>query len=152
MDGQLYFHDGYRFKTSRPRQYQTPILARCVGNAFVGLAADGVLTIAADYAWDGASGPVPQTRRVMRASVIHDALYQLMREHELAPAWRKAADQVFRDTCIADGMPRLIAWTYYAAVRAFGARHIDPKTRRPELVAPGVNQQPPYRNPAAPNP
>ena len=46
----------------------------------------GCLQIAAGYAWDGASGPTIDTRNSMIASLVHDALYQLIREDNYPPA------------------------------------------------------------------
>jgi hypothetical protein len=40
---------------------------------------DGTLVISPGYAWDGASGPTYDSKSSMRASLVHDALYQLMR-------------------------------------------------------------------------
>ena len=47
---------------------------------FIVLTADGLLTINKGYAWDGPSGPALDTCNFMRGSLVHDALYQLMRE------------------------------------------------------------------------
>jgi hypothetical protein len=47
---------------------------------FLSLSPHGVLSIRKFYAWDGHSGPTIDTRDFMRGSLIHDALYQLMRE------------------------------------------------------------------------
>ena len=47
--------------------------------AFIQLTAKGKLTIKRGYAWDGPSGPTIDTKTFMRGSLVHDALYQLMR-------------------------------------------------------------------------
>ena len=50
-----------------------------------------------------------------------DALYQLMRNEQLSSiAYKKAADQEFKDICVADGVSNLQATTYYKALRKFG--------------------------------
>ena len=41
-----------------------------------------------DYAWDGPSGPTIDTSNSMRASLVHDVLYQAMREEGLAYEFR----------------------------------------------------------------
>ena len=46
---------------------------------FLSLSSDGILTIRKSYAWDGPSGPTIDTMDFMRGSLVHDALYQLMR-------------------------------------------------------------------------
>ena len=88
---------------------------------FIDLDTDGNLTVKKGYAWDGPSGPVKDTGENMRASLVHDALYQLMRNKELnSRTYRKAADQEFKDICKADGVSNLRASAYYKALRKFG--------------------------------
>lgn len=130
------YRDGYRFQLAEPYTVATPVREACAGNRFVMLTSDGRLVIAAGYAWDGASGPVPQDSTIMRGSLVHDALYQLMRECGLSAKWRTTADVLLRSMCIEDGMPGWQAWLVYQAVRAFGARAITEFAVRPLLVAP----------------
>ena len=93
------------------------------------------LYISARYAWDGASGPTFDDKTNMRASLVHDALYQLMREGLLDRKCRKYADQLFRDICIQDGMGKFRAWYYYQAVRIFGAKTCLPeKNPRGQII------------------
>lgn len=113
---------GYRYQLEDAYQHQTGIVPvpDQPGNRFVGLAPDGLLTIAAGYAWDGASGPAIDTPSFMRGSLVHDALYQLIGLGVLTVDDRKAADKLLREICIEDGMWRIRAAWVYAAVRAFG--------------------------------
>jgi hypothetical protein len=55
----------------------------------------GRLVIRKGYAWDGASGPVFQTKTLVAASLLHDALYQIIREMKLNELFRKEADEEF---------------------------------------------------------
>ena len=64
----------------------------------------------------------------MRGSLVHDALYQLIREGELPKELRVDADKVLRRACLADGMSRFRAWYVYKAVRMFAGRSIKPRT------------------------
>jgi len=65
---------------------------------FVSLSKDGVLTIKKYYAWDGPSGPTIDTGNFMRGSLVHDALYQLMRLSALDyKVHRKRADEIMRE-------------------------------------------------------
>ncbi|MCW5657440.1 MAG: hypothetical protein KIT60_07035 [Burkholderiaceae bacterium] len=101
------------------------------------LSGDGWLLIRAGYAWDGPSGPAIDTPSFMRGSLVHDALYQLMRDGVLEEALHRApADQALRRLCIEDGMWRLRAWWVYQGVRLFGKPHADPELRKPWLRAP----------------
>ena len=82
------------------------------------------LTVKMGYAWNGPSGPVMNTSSFMRASLVHDALYDLIREGKFtahgAEYWRLRADRVLFRLGIEDGMWRVRAWWTYLGVRAFG--------------------------------
>ena len=89
----------------------------------------GCLMIKEGYAWDGASGPAVDTLTFLRGSLVHDALYQLIREGLLPKSFRRAADSLLRDICIEDGMSRVRAWYVYRAVRWFAAGAAKPRKR-----------------------
>jgi hypothetical protein len=86
---------------------------------WVSLDKDGTLFIKEGYSWDGASG-VPDTRWNLRGSLVHDALYQLIREGYLPKAARAPADSTFGDYCLKDGSGRALSWIFWAGVRVFG--------------------------------
>ena len=69
--------------------------------------ATGRLFVEPRYAWDGASGPTWDDKTNMRASLIHDALYQLIREGHLDIKWRKRADELLRDIFIEDAISQI---------------------------------------------
>ena len=71
---------------------------------------DGELSIKAGYSWDGPSGPTIDTKNFMQGSLVHDALYQLMRERVIAQSKRKRADEILRIFCRQDGMSKIRAW------------------------------------------
>lgn len=81
----------------------------------------GVLTIQNGYCWDGPSGPTIDTDNFMRGSLVHDALYQIIR-NECLPEdpWREIADEELQRICLEDGMSRFRAWYVYKSVRGFG--------------------------------
>jgi len=80
---------------------------------------NGDLTVAKYYSWDGASG-VPDNPDNMRASCLHDALYQLMRLGLLDRKYKDVADQLFRRICLQDGMKKNWADFMYDMLRDFG--------------------------------
>lgn len=100
------------------------------------LSPDGVLSIGKYYAWDGPSGPTIDTRDFMRGSLVHDALYQLMREGVLDyKVHRKRADEILRKLCLKDGMCSFRAWYVYQMVHIFGTKGARPrKEHKPEII------------------
>ena len=87
----------------------------------------GYLIVRAGYAWDGASGPAVDSRSVIRASLIHDCLYQMLREGQLPQSDRAAADLEFRRLCLEDGMSALRAWWLYRGIRIGGGPSAAPR-------------------------
>lgn len=94
--------------------------ARTGGNSFVELSAAGVFIARRGYAWDGASGPAIDTENWRTASLVHDGLYQLIREGVLTMDHRKAADDLMRDILLGKDMWVVRAMYSHAVVRQFG--------------------------------
>src|SRR5260221_14079551 len=104
---------------------------------YIGLDTAGKLTIKEGYAWDGPSGPTFDTLNFMRGSLVHDALYQLMREEQLDRATcRETADKTLQAICKEDGMWSVRAWWVYHAVRLFADPDADPADEKPIIHAP----------------
>ncbi len=97
---------------------QTPIMDADGGDHWAYITPDGVLRLAAGFKWDGASGPAIDTETFMRASLVHDALYQLIRRGVIYD--RAAADAMLHDIAREDGMWAVRALYSYLAVRLFG--------------------------------
>jgi hypothetical protein len=104
---------------------------------FLSLSPEGVLFIGKFYAWDGPSGPTIDTKDFMRGSLVHDALYQLMRERVLDhKKHRKRADEILREICLEDGMCSVRAWYVYQALRIFAGSCARPrKEPKPEIIS-----------------
>lgn len=112
----------YKYQLVEDWSHQTPIKgAAALIPGFIALSQDGLLTVHAGYAWDGASGPTIDTKSSVRASLAHDALYQLERSGHLGQEWRKAADELLCKLCIDDGMWPWRAKTWLWGVRTFAA-------------------------------
>jgi len=136
-----YYKRKYKYTTAADEEYATGIQTDAdyrvpaQGHAMCILQADGRLWISRSYAWDGPSGPTIDTKSFMRASLVHDALYQLLRETDFGRAdvheeRRKLADDVLLEICIADGMWKWRARWVYAAVRAAGEEAARPKVKK----------------------
>jgi len=116
----IWYRSGYKYQLAKDYVTTVAIVGRTATSAFIALAEDGQLQIVRGYAWDGPSGPAVDTKNFMRGSLVHDALYQLMREGLLSPDYRAVADRELKRICLEDGMSRLRAWWVYTAVKSFG--------------------------------
>lgn len=117
----------YKYTLSATYQHQTKLKpVQAVETSFIILDTFGLLTIKKGYAWDGPSGPAIDTDNFMRSSIVHDALYQLMREKHIGQEHREYADRLLREICIQAGMLRIRAWWVYQCVRIFGASAAKP--------------------------
>jgi len=100
---------------------------------FLSLSSDGLLTIKKSYAWDGPSGPTIDTRDFMRGSLVHDALYQLMRLSALDhKVHRQRADEILKEICLEDGMCSFRAWYVYQMLHLFAEGAASPR-EEPEV-------------------
>ena len=107
-----------------------------IADKYISLDSKGHLTIKAGYAWDGPSGPTIDTKTFMRGALIHDALYQLMREDLLSQSWREAIDKELRRICILDGMWKARAWWVYKGVRFGGLKSASAENKKKIHTAP----------------
>jgi hypothetical protein len=82
------------------------------------------ITIKSGYCWDGASCAI-DTKDFMVASLVHDALYQLIRLEYVSKDKRKLADLILNELCLKYGMSKFRASYVYWAVRTFGGKHIQ---------------------------
>ena len=82
-----------------PYTHETDMRGFAANSDYLSLTEEGRLEVKRTYAWDGPSGPTIDTRNFMRGSLVHDALYQLIRLEVLPPESRKRADQLLREIC-----------------------------------------------------
>lgn len=134
----IVYNSGYKYQIKRDYTLVVDVFPPTdIDIEFIQFATDGTLCIRGGYAWDGPSGPTIGTLNFMRGSLVHDALYQLMRERHLDHmTYREQADRLLQRICIEDGMSRIRAWIVYQAVRRFGDPNADPASSRPPVHAP----------------
>ena len=137
MARKIKYKDGYKYQLTEDYTEQVAIQPdQPVQQRFLSLTTDGLLTVRVGYAWDGPSGPTVDTRNFMRGSLIHDALYQLMRHQDLPDTARKEADLELRRICREDGMWLVRAWWVYVAVRWWAKGSASAESRKQVLTAP----------------
>ena len=121
--------NGYKYRLTE--RYEHKFLARTILPA-VALACSyhtlypqQVIAFEVGYAWDGCSGPAIDRPVTMLASLVHDGLYQLMRERLLAQRYREWADLEFYRLLDRSGFT--FARAYYKGVRLFAGYAARPK-------------------------
>lgn len=120
----------YKYRLLNDNSHRTEMrLEQGVGvpGDWVTLSAEGELKIKSGYQWDGPSGPTIDTKTFMRGSLVHDGLYQLLREGLLgargSEEWkrnRRLADIELVIIAKQDGMNWLRRQWVYAALRLAG--------------------------------
>ena len=132
------YSEGYRYQLRETYTVKIEIRPeQPVSSHWIALDCAGNLTIAEGYAWDGASGPTWDSKCSMRASLCHDALYQLMRLGLLdAEKHRPVADEIVRRMCVQDKMWRIRAAAWHFAVRNFGKGATEASSEPPIQCAP----------------
>ena len=120
-------HPKYKYELTRKVRCATNIRGRNLLTDYIWLLDNGALMLFKGYAWDGCSGPTIDDDTNMKAGLVHDALYQLIRLGELPQSERKKVDELFYRILRENGMSWLRAKLYYRAVRMFGGRFCRPK-------------------------
>jgi len=119
------YRAGYKYQLEKAYVHQLssafPDIPEEYETGFVWLGLNKQLIIKAGYAWDGPSGPTIDTKNFMRGSLVHDALYQMIRLGFLDKnVCRILADQELYTICREDGMGLPRANMVYYALRVFG--------------------------------
>jgi len=122
-------NEKYPYQLTQRYEYQLPVswppIEMTIVTPYVTLTLTHMLVLQKGYSWNGAN-VVPDGTKILRASVIHDALCQLIGMGKLPKSpYRKLADQTLYHICRMDGMSWIAATTMYYAVR-FYAHIIKP--------------------------
>jgi hypothetical protein len=137
MNDQIKYRKGYKYQLAEDYKIQTGIIGYSIETGFLQLFLSGVLKIKSGYAWDGPSGPAIDTLNFMRGSLVHDAIYELIRKGLIAKLERKIADDLLKQICIEDGMSETRAGYAYKAVRAFASFAAESENKKEIITAPG---------------
>lgn len=133
----LFYRAGYKYQLAELITFQTNIKPEeNVLADYIELTANGLLTCLPGYAWDGPSGPTYDSKNSLRASLAHDALYQLMRMEKISIGWRTDADILLETILEEDGMWAFRRWYWLRGVQWFAGDAAEPDNRKPILEAP----------------
>ncbi len=121
----IFYKTGYKYQLVKDYLHQLPqefvMKFPEIETEYLWLGESGQLIVKKSYAWDGPSGPTIDTKNFMRGSLVHDALYQLIRLGKLDKnIYRILADQELYNICRVDGMGWPRACVVYYSVRVFG--------------------------------
>ena len=136
------YKSGYKYQLDEEYQVKVSIIPEKdvpsdnASKAYIELKTDGKLIIKRGYAWDGPSGPTIDTPNFMRGSLVHDALYQLLRSGYIKQEFRKEADEELRRICREDGMWKIFSNLVYWAVHTFAKKAASKDMRKKVHVAP----------------
>jgi hypothetical protein len=129
----LHYIDNIKYQITRDYAIFIPIFPdKKISTEHISLDVDGYLFIKKTYAFDGPSGPTADRKfpwlykKMLRPSLIHDALYELMRHGLLdREVWRVVAKMV----------KIRVSWCYWG-VRVGGKSSTYNKNQTREKVAP----------------
>lgn len=112
---------GYKYQLVRDSAFQTVITGFNIDTKFIRLRPNGILWTKNGYAWDGASGPAIDTKTIMRGSLLHDAICQLINEGYLDndKYWNIGIKEMMK-VCKEDGMFLARRWWVSKALKIYG--------------------------------
>jgi hypothetical protein len=131
------YRKGYKYQLVDTYRVQVPIRPSVyIKTEFIDLTASGILIIKRGYAWDGPSGPTIDTKSSMRGALVHDALYQLLREGHLNPGLRPKCDDIAYGIWVSDGMFKWRARLWRRELGKFAGFAADPRNKKKVYEAP----------------
>ena len=137
MGDKIKYMKGYKYQLHETYSVMIPIKPEHnIVTEYIELSAFGLLTIKEGYAWDGPSGPTIDTKTSMRGALVHDSLYQLLREKLLDKSLRPQCDQIAHDIWVEDGMYEWRAALWKRELEKFAGYAADPKNKKEVLIAP----------------
>lgn len=130
------FKAGYKYQLVEEYRIRVNIpIKQSYDNGLLACDLLGNIIIRAGYAWDGATCAI-DTNNFMRGSLIHDALYQLIREESIDGKYRTKCDDALDQILKEDGMSSMRRWYVQVGVKNFGGKAADPKNKRKVIQAP----------------
>lgn len=133
----IYYKSGYKYQLHKTYRDHLTIRPEVdIETRYISLSTNGELEIKDGYAWDGPSGPTIDTKSSIRGSLIHDALYQLMRMGLLDRKWKTKIDLLFEGILVDDGMWGWRARIWYRGVEKLAEGATLPENQKKILTAP----------------
>jgi hypothetical protein len=135
-----YTSQPYKHQLDHDEVFQTAFRPKvAIHTRYISMTTGGLMTIRMGYAWDGASGPVFDTKKNHHAGLCHDAIYQLMRMGMLDMEMWRDADKEFTKLCSIYGTGRIVVAMYSAGLRLANGKYANPKERKKVLYLPSIH-------------
>ena len=130
------YKSGYKYQLVSDFSINIDIVWYNVSTDYITLNNTGRLIILKGYAWDGPSGPTYDSKNSLRASLVHDSLYQCMRLGLLPSETRVYADEELNKILKEDGMWGIRRWYWMRGVRWFAGSAAREGNIKPTYTAP----------------
>jgi hypothetical protein len=130
------YKSGYKYQLVSDLSVKTDITWYDISTDYITLNNKGMLTVLKGYAWDGPSGPTYDSKNSLRASLVHDALYQCIRFGLLPEEIREYADNELDKILKEDGMWVIRRWCWLKGVRWFAGSAARKGNIKPTHTAP----------------
>ena len=130
------YRKGFKYQLAFNEKFFVPFLIMFSFKTDFIVVEYGWVTILKGYAWDGPSGPTIDTRSFMRGSLIHDALYQLMRLELIPQELRELSDEYLVMICDEDGMWKIRQKYVLVGVEKFASEAAHPDNVKKIYTAP----------------
>lgn len=124
----------YKYQLVEPYCLTIGITGFTIDTGYVKLSEEGQLEMSKGYAWDGPSGPTIDTPSFMRGSLVHDALYQLIRLEKIPYHYKDYADLLLKKICLEDGMCACRTEYVYRAIKYVGGANAKPGSEKPDKI------------------
>ena len=121
------YRKGYKYQVAEDVLFFTQIRGYNIITKRIELHPDGILIIREGYACDGPSGPTVDRTENMSAAVLHDALYQLMRQELLRHLHWPEADAEYGKQ-----MKKCGAWGITVKINLLGLKFMKGKCALPK--------------------
>jgi len=114
---------------------------------YLAVESGGKLIIRKGYRWDGpTTSPLPYSKKIIHASMVHDALYDLQRRQDIDRSYthRLIADLLLYMISVDNDYSRARAWADFNIVRAGGWSKTDdslPEWKEHAVAEPGPDQE-----------
>ena len=148
------YRTGYKFQLAEDEIFLLPSSLTPDEDIFyhsIHLTTDGKMRVKAEYAWDGASGPIKTMawilektskwlwkkyiKKFIRGSCGHDAFCELLRQGKIPPCWLSDINAYLYQDLVKDGMSEWRASGWVKTLDQFDF-YADPKNKKKIYEAP----------------